>query len=188
MPRNLPALIEAEIVKDATFTFHLIEFQFDTGTIYFSTLPRNILFNSNLYIAGADMISFGNVVESQNVELGSMTFKLSGVDLTNVAQALTEDFMDRPVILRRAFLSTINYSLLADPFIIYEGRITSFKLNENPATGMSDLTWNTASMWADFQTTSGRRSNNNDQQIRFPGDKAFEYAHLTTFDLRWGRK
>lgn len=187
MSRNLPAVIQTEIAKQAVITFHLVEFQFDTGTIRFTSLPRNIVYNSQTYLASPDLLSFGNVVESDRVELGSMFFTLSSVDLSVVAQALLEDFVDRPILLYRAFLDTSTFQLLVDPVLIYEGRITSFKLSEDPQSGTSTLTWQTASMWADFQRTAGRRTNNNDQQVYHPGDLAFEFAHNITFDIRWGR-
>lgn len=187
MSRNLPALVQTEIAKQAIFTFHLVEFKFDTGTLRFTTLPKNIVYDSNTYVASPDWLSFGNVVESDGVELGSMFFTLSSVDLSVVAQALLEDFVDRPILLYRAFLDTTTYDLIVNPILIYEGRITSFKLTEDPQSGDSTLTWQTASTWADFNRTAGRRTNNNDQAVYHPGDLAFEFAHNITFDIRWGR-
>lgn len=187
MSRNLPALIEAEVAKQQVYTFHLVEFQFDSGTLYFTTLNKAVVFNSNTYLASPDFVTFGTITESEKIELGSMFFTLSSVDLTVVAQALLEDFVDRPILLYRGFLDPSTYQVIVDPILLYEGRIKSFKLSENVASGTSTLTWNTASIWADFSRTSGRRTNDNDQQIFYPGDKSFEYAHQVTFDVKWGR-
>ena len=187
MSRNLPALIETEVAKQQLYTFHLVEFQFDSGSLYFTTLQRSIVFNSNTYLASPDLVTFGSITEAEAIELGSMYFTLSSVDTSVVAQALLEDFIDRPILLHRAFLDKTTFQVITDPVLLYEGRIKSFKLSEDPAAGTSTLTWSTASIFADFSRTAGRRTNDNDQQIFNPGDKSFEYAHQVTFDVKWGR-
>ena len=187
MSRDLPVLVESEIEGQQLYTFHLVEFQFDSGTLRFTTLNRNIDFGGNTYGATPDFLSFGNVVESETVEVGSMEFTLSSVDLTVVAQALTEDFTDRPILLYRAFLDRSTYQLIVDPYLIYEGRVTGFTLSENIDQSTSNLVWASASIWSDFQRTAGRRSNHNDQQVFYPGDMAFEYGHSIDFSLKWGR-
>jgi len=187
MSRNLPALITTEIAKETVISFHLVEFLFDSGTIRFTTFPRNIIFNSETYISSPDFLSFGDVIESTDIEIGSMSFTLSGADQSVIAVALLEDFPDREINLYRGFLDQSTYQVIVDPVLIYEGRITGFKLSEDVDSSTSTLTWTTASIWADFNRTAGRRTNNNDQQVFYPGDLAFEYAHLITYDLMWGR-
>ena len=43
-----------------------------------------------------------------------------------------------------------------------------------------------ASQFADFEKIRGRRTNNESQQIHFPGDRGFEYAPQVVKDLKWG--
>jgi len=42
-------------------------------------------------------------------------------------------------------------------------------------------------MWSDFERTAGRRTNDNDQQVYYPGDRGFQFADDALKDIKWGR-
>jgi len=192
MPRGLHVDSIAELETDGQYLFHLIEFEFDAGTERFTDAHKDIVFNSNTYLADARFKSFGDVVETQSLELSSMRFTVSGVDQTALAAALLNDTVNRKVNLYQGLLDTSNYTVINTPTIIYSGRIKSHEFKETPG-GTASLTWNTASVLADFDRTAGRRSNHQDQEsyIAIRGltgpDYGFEFAHQITPDLRWGR-
>ena len=188
MPRNLTANVQSEVAKDQIFMVHFLELYFDSGTKYYTNGNIPLTWNSNIYLPSADFVTFGSISETQGLELNSLIVTMSGADQTLLAEALTEDFIDRNVIIRAVFINTTTYAIIDDPAIIYEGQISNFKFSENGQGSDSTLTWTVKSAWADFDRTSGRRTNNYDQQVFFPGDIGFQFAHQMNFDIKWGRK
>lgn len=192
MVRVLHADTLAEIVKEKLYIFHLIEFVFDGGTDRFTTAHIDLVYNSETYIASASLIGFGDVSETDRLEISSMDFSVTAVGQALVATALSSDTINRKIILYRGLLDPTTFAIINDPIIIYTGLVTSFSVSENP-DGDSTMTWRTGSVLADFSRTAGRRTNHQDQEayIAIRGlsgpDDGFEYSHKNNFNLKWGR-
>jgi hypothetical protein len=86
--------------------------------------------------------------------------------------------------LYRGFLND-SQALIADPFLLFDGRISNFSLEEN-ATG-SSVSIIVASHWADFEKVSGRRSSINSQKLYFPTDEGMEFSSQTSQKIKWGK-
>lgn len=182
--RGMSGAMLAEIAKRQLRLLHLVEMYF-SATSYLTTAPRNIVWGGNTYGALGNLLSFGEVEESTDIRAGSVAIELSGVNQGNVATALTENFIDRRIIIRRGFRDASD-QIIIDPVSIFDGRIDSWSLREDVMAGTSTIAWQTASHWIDFDRIYGRRTNNEDQQGWFPGDKGFEFAAQAD-DLRWGK-
>ena len=182
----MTALMLAEIAKEKVRMFHLVEFYFDSETIYFSMSYKDISWNGNTYLATGNLLNISDISEEVGLKVGAVSIKLSGVNQANIATALSEDYTDRPVKIYRGFLSE-GYLIISDPMLMFDGRIDSFSLSEDIETGTSTLTWDVPSHWADFEKQSGRRCNMEDQQLYFPDDKGFDFTSEIVKDLKWGR-
>lgn len=192
MVRPLHADTVAEIVKEELYIFHLIEFFFDGGTDRFTTAHQDLVHNSNTYLASASLIGFGDVNETDRLEISTMNFSVTAVAQGLLSAALAEDTINRKITLYRGLLNPTTFAIINDPIVIYTGLVTSFSLQESP-DGETTLTWKTGSVLADFSRTAGRRTNHQDQEVYLSirglsgPDKGFEYSHINNFDLRWGR-
>lgn len=182
--RGMSGAMLTENAKQQTRPFHLIEFYFST-TDYLTTARRNIPWNSINYIALGNLLSFSDLEESTEIRAGSFNVVLSGVNQANIAVALTENFIERRIVIRRGLLD-VNDAIVVDPVILHDGRIDGWNLNEDVTNGTSTIKWNAASHWIDFERVAGRRTNNEDQQVWFPGDKFFEFAAQND-EIRWGK-
>lgn len=182
--RGMSAAMLTEVAKQQLRVLHLLELYFST-TGYLTTARRNIVWAGNTYSALGNWLSFNEVEESTDIRAGSVNIMLSGVNQANVQSALTENFIERRAVIRRGFLDAGD-QVIVDPIIIFDGRIDSWSLREDAAGGTSEITWQAASHWADFDRVYGRRTNNEDQQVWFPGDRGFEFAAQTD-DIRWGK-
>jgi hypothetical protein len=109
---------------------------------------------------------------------------LSGVDQTYIAGALNENIINDNVYVYRGFFDT-NFSLIADPFLLFYGTIDSFKISDNTQKATLNLT--ATSHWGNFSKTNGRTTTDNSQQRFFSGDKGMEFSALTVRDIKWGR-
>ncbi len=182
--RGMSAAMLSEIAGQKIRIFHLLELYFSTVG-YLTTARRNIVWNGNTYHALGNWLSFGEVEESTEIRSGTMNVTLSGVNQANIQMALTENFIERSVIVRRGFLNATD-QIVIDPLVIFDGRVDSWSLTEDVVQGTSTIVWQAASHWIDFDRTYGRRCNSEDQQIFFPGDRFFEFAAQTD-EIRWGR-
>ena len=186
MPRNLTAQVKAEVLKNEVRLLHFVEFHFDPASVYFTDAPIAFDYNSNTYLPTGDFLSFSEIRERDNLDAGNISITLSGVNTTNIGQALSGGYLDRKVIITRAFVDS-TYTIIPDPSVIFDGNIISFEVREDINAGTSILTWKAASMWSDFERTAGRRTNDNDQQVYYPGDRGFQFADDALKDIKWGR-
>jgi hypothetical protein len=91
--------------------------------------------------------------------------------------------MNKEAKVYRGFLND-SQALIADPFLLFDGRISSFTLEENATTSSVNII--ISSHWADFERISGRRTAENSQKLFFPNDKGMEFASQTAKKIKWG--
>ena len=75
--------------------------------------------------------------------------------------------------------------MIADPFLLYDGQIDTFTINENQNESTVNL--GIVSHWADFEKRSGRKTNNTSQQRFFSTDVGMDFSSQTVLDIKWGR-
>jgi len=197
--RDLHVDTAAELEKDQQYIIHFIEIHLD-NVVYITTAHTSITVDlgfgegAKAYEAVSDLITFGNVTESQTLDISSMSFVLSAVDQTNLVTALGQDTINKQIKLYRGLLDPSDYTIIANPVLLYVGNIKSFDANETPGD-TSTLTWSTASAMADFNGTAGRRTNQEDQDafleitqpVSTPVDLGFQFAGQLTVDIPWGQ-
>lgn len=183
MSRTLSAGMQSAVAAKEIRPYLLLSMSFDAATEYRTTCYKSIQFGGNTYLPG-NTLSFGAPRESLGLRVPTLNVTLSGVNQANLATALTTGSLDREVRLYRALLDA-NEALIADPVEIFNGRIDTFSFSEDADT--ASLTWSCVSHLADFERVSGRRTNDDEQQFLFPGDKGFEFSALVDQDIKWGR-
>ena len=185
MNRSLTAAMQTAVASNELKTGRLLWMNFDGGAEYRTTCYKQLIFDSNTYLP-SNILSIGDVQESLELRVPTLSVVLTGVNQANISTALTEDAVDREVVVWRFFLDA-NEGLIADPVEEFRGTIDSYSVNENPDAGSSILEWSCVSHLADFERIGGRRTNDDEQQLHFAGDKGFEFAALTALDIKWGR-
>lgn len=184
--RGMSAAMLAEIAKSEVLTCLLVEMYVDSGTLYFTDAYMDLTWNSNTYSSAGNFLSISDITESINDEIPSISLVLSGVPAANVAIALSQDVIDRQVIIRRAYLDA-SYLVITDPLELFNGNISSYPtIRDN--RGSSSISFDVSSHWADFERVAGRRTNNEDHQVDYPGDTFFLFASEIIKDAPWGRK
>ena len=183
--RGSSTAFQAEIVKDQTHSCHLIEVYLDSTTYYLTDNYFDITYNSNSYSALGSFLGFSPIEEEAQITANSLVLTLSGVDQTYTNLFLTENYVDRKVMIRKAFLNSSS-ALIANPIIIFEGRMDSPSINENADTGMATVTVGVSNQFIDFENIPGRFTNHENQQLHYPGDLGFEYASQIIKDIVWG--
>jgi hypothetical protein len=185
MDRSASAAVVTEIKAASCRPVHFLKVAFDASPVYMTDAYRTIDWDGYTWQALGHFLSFSDIDESGGVEVSTCTVGLSGVDQSYISLFLNNTFLDREVSIWKGFLDA-SWTVIADPVLIFNGRINKPGITEDPGAGTCTLSVEAASQWVDFERIPGRHSNDTEQQIWFSGDRGFEFASDKTTQLKWG--
>ena len=183
--RGASTAVQTEVAKSANSPFHLFELYLDGASTFATDSYRSILWNGNLYVANGHLLSFDAIEEAADMKVTQTRISLSGVDQSIIAMILAHNYIDRRLVIRKAFLSS-DEALIVDPVPILDGRCDAPEIAEDPVSGTCTVTLSCGSHWIDFERKPGRHCNHAEQQIWFPGDNGFEYVSQLNREIKWG--
>lgn len=195
MSRTLDAGSLATIQADTNVQmFHLV-------TIYFSTVQRltdhihDISYNfgsgTETFSSTGRMMGVENVVEDQAVSNPSINFAITGANAADIALMLAENYSNTRLLIRRGFYdtsgSTQDSNIVGKPFIIFDGKINKWSINDDPISGTSIINYEVSSHWQDWERVNGRKSNNQNAKLYFTTDNSFSFVYDQIGDRIWGK-
>jgi hypothetical protein len=184
--RSASAAAQTQIALAANRPFHLFEIYFSGVTARSSDAFRNIDWGGNTYYALGHYISFDGVEETAELQVNQVKITQTGVASTFISLYLSNEYIDRRVVIRKAFLASDD-TVVVDPFPIFDGRCDAPEINDDPESGTCTVSISASSHWVDFERKPGRHTNHEEQQIWFPGDQGFEFVSQLNKELTWGR-
>jgi hypothetical protein len=188
MTRNLTTALKNELANYVLRPVHLISFGFSTPVNFTDcsfALTSSISGSSITYNPQGFLKGLSQFTEEVGITKSSLRIGLSGVDQTYISIVLNENIVNDAVSIYRGFLDD-NNSLIADPFLLYDGQIDKFEVSE--ADDTTDIIFTIVSHWADFEKISGRKTNPTSQQRFFSTDVGMEFSSQTVQDIKWGRE
>src|SRR3990167_9254557 len=187
MDRSTTTAVLTELAKAQSAPVHLVEAYFDSATVYVTDAHRNISWNGNSYLANGQFLSISPIAETAELNVHQVTARYTGVDQTWISLFLNEEYIDRRLVVRKAFLEATD-TVIVDTIPIFDGRMDAPILEEDPDPdrGTADVSLTASSAFADFERRSVRRTNHEDQQIHFSGDDFFEFVSELVRDVLWG--
>ena len=183
MTRSIHADVITELAKDDFNYADLLRFDFSAGYQYLNTSNYTITYDSNDYDP-ADITSISSLSESSELMVGTLNIELGGANQTYISLFFNNDYVGVRARWYRAILDDA-MAVIGDPILMFDGEISGWKGGDSKSK--SSLTITCASHWANFDTISGRKTNQNSQQAHFASDLGMEYASHTIRDIRWGR-
>lgn len=199
--RNLSVnQITANNLQNAKF-FELLYIRVrDTGTssyeyTYISNAPYDITVDTNIasmgigqgvqtFTALGPFLQFGNVDESADFQINSVTITLGGVRDTDLALFLDNQYLDQPIKIFRVWYDGSG-AMIDDPVMIFDGRIDKPVISDDPESGIT-IGCAASSQWVDYERRAGRHTNPSEQVYFFPGDTGFKFANIAIKELKWG--
>lgn len=187
MSRGITQALKDAFNDDGFYLATLIKMNRGNSTLHLTDYTSNLTdIGGQGYTTSSHLLQIGGTSESQELRVNDMTLTLSGVEKEYIASFLNDsNFTKDTVTIKRAAVNPSNNSVIGS-FVAFEGRISEYAIQEDERSSSVEIT--IASHWADFEKTSGRKTNSNSQKIYFKDDKGFEFASKTVKDLRWGRK
>ena len=154
--------------------YHLYEGQFADGTVRWTDLPYDTLYSGNTFTGVGNALGFEAIEEVSGLQANGVKIYFNAANASLLALLLDQNLVDRPVFIWRGLLDT-NLQPIVDPVVVFEGRSDGMTLAEDPEKGTMTLTLDCLDENADFERVNGRRTNNEEQQTLFSGDKGFEF-------------
>ncbi|CAB4153836.1 ChiA1_BD domain containing protein [uncultured Caudovirales phage] len=143
------------------------------------------------YLAQGDFMGFSTVTEEYEVRVGRFEISLSGL-ATGMAERFTGniDFEGAKVQVAKVFLDYQTLQPMQNmPYLMFEGQVYNVKIVESSVT--CAISVECATLWADFERTKGRKTNNESNWLFQAGtrtDLAFtKSSTVTQSQYKWGR-
>lgn len=176
----------ANVLDDSVIVpVHFIKIEYLSGTLFLNTSDRDIVFDGETYVGGSGIANISSIEESQELQATGIRLTVSGVSVSNVSIALTENFKNVDATLYLGFLNSTNYTLHDDPFVIFKGKVDTqdLQVDEETATIVIEI----ENRLIDWERPRIKRYTNNDQQKKYPGDRGLEFIQeLVEKELFWG--
>tara|TARA_R110000744_G_scaffold29513_5_gene70418 strand:+ start:1648 stop:2145 length:498 start_codon:yes stop_codon:yes gene_type:complete len=161
----------------------LVTMHFDS-VLYLTDYATSIAYDSKTYVAISGFSGASDPTETNELRVNTINLEMSGVGQSFISIFLTQNWLNRKVVLQKACLNA-NGSVIGAPITLFDGQITQFDIGESESTAQVNI--QISSHWADFERKSGRLTNNNSQQYVFDGDKGFEFAANSIKQIKWGK-
>ena len=183
--RGASSAFQAEAVKAANIPIHLVALYLEGATVFATDAYRPIIWAGDTYAAVGHLLGFDGIEETADLSVTQARVSLSGVDQTLIAGVLEYAYIDRRLVIRKAFLDD-DEAVIVDPVPIFDGRCDAPLIEEDPVSGQCTVTLAVSAHWIDFERKPGRHTNYDEQQIWFPGDKGFEFISQLNREIKWG--
>jgi hypothetical protein len=143
---------------------------------------------TNTYTAQGDFMGFSGLSEDFDVRVGKFTIYLSGVGNSYVDKFIDQDFEGRRVVVYKAFLDLNTLAIVDTPIMMFDGVIYNAAITEK--SNSCQINVECSSLFADFERTQGRKTNNNSnwfyQGIKYDTSMA-KSGIVGQSEFKWGR-
>lgn len=191
MTRNISGAAATELTKTYLDMVTLVAIPDLGGGSYTTDGPIDITSNatgtSQVYVSSKGHMSLSDIVEGEDVNIESVTLTLSAIPSELVKLVLDNDYINKRVLIYQAIVGK-DYSMIGDPILVFDGRAEKPSVKESFKTKTATISLVVTNHWSDFQLGRGRRTNDNDLQTYFSGDRFFKYAKDVEKDIKWGKE
>lgn len=179
--RDMDAATQAEVAKPNITGYELLEIELDTGTHRFSNGAWNATYNGNTYQALGNFLGFSDIQENTQMQIAEVTVTLTGLRQADFGYFVGVNFIDRPIRIFRQVWN--DQSGVVGTFKIFEGRLKNAAVEDDGE--QLTIGGTAANQFIDFERIAGRRTNDDEQQFFYPGDRFFEFAKEVLKEISW---
>ena len=179
--RSLSSDVKTQLASGSFNMVHLVKLELNS-TYYYTDSNSDVVDGSDTYTANGFLQGLSAVTESSNINIGSTTLRISGVNQTIISDTLNNGHLHRAITIKRAILD--DSDAVIDTFEIYKGFVEGMSITDSGET--SSVNFSIANHWADFERIEGRATNNSSQQNFFDSDLGFEFSDQVNKRIVWG--
>lgn len=184
--RDLSAGLESELTASTVRPFFLFECVVSSTTLRYSTLPRNVSWNSQTWLGNGYLRSIGRAKESDRVGAEGMEVYLAGEPSALIALALDEFRQNKAATVYFGLLNS-SWAVIADPYPLFKGVLDSVELGD--AVDSASIRITLEHKMIAQNKAAGLRYTAEAQNAMFAGDLGFEYMlQLQDWSGYWGKR
>jgi hypothetical protein len=139
MARSLTTAVKNELATNQLNPITLVYFNISTG-LRFTDHYKDITYDSNTYSASSLLLGVSDISESSEVSVDSIAVSFSGADQTIISLVFNNEYMEKEAEIYKGFLNS-SQQLIADPFLLFKGRVESFNLDEDETSSTITLNY-----------------------------------------------
>lgn len=191
MSRDLTSALASGIQAAVVRPVFLFEGEFDGGWVRVWSGLGDLAWNGETWTGIGTLGAISDIEETDEVRAAGVTVSLSGVPPEMVALALSSLRQNRTGRLWFALFDGEADSLIADPYLAFEGRLDVGQIDEqaDPRSGAASsiVTLKYENVLIALERAKERRYTHEDQQLAYAGDRGFEYIpSLQDAQITWG--
>lgn len=195
MARSLDAGTITTLQSDQNLQmFHLVTMYLTTTqrmTEYAHDISYDFGSGTETFTSSGRLTALSEVQEDQSINNVSIQLGITGANTADISLLLTEDYTNKRVIIRRGFFdatgATTDANIVGRPFIIFDGKVSSWGFTDDPQGGNSQISWELASHWVDWEKTNGRKTNPQNNKLHFSTDNSYDFVYDRIGDRIWGK-
>lgn len=186
MARTLTTDMQNATLAQTVVPVLLIEALFDSGAVRMWSGIGNLTWSASTWVGAGNLLGVGAALETQELRATGVDITLSGVPSELLSLALSEPYQGRACQIYLGALNINTGVLIADPYMVYSGRMDTMTVSENGDTASIGLA--TESRLIDLERSRERRYENSDQALDYPLDLFFEYVpSIQDATITWGK-
>lgn len=184
MSRDITAAVQTIVDSSEVQPFLLFEGEFASGYVRAWSGFGNLSWDSQTWTGTGTLLSISNVQETSDGSAQGITAILSGIPSDLISLALSDV---RQGASGKVWLGFLDNGIVADPILIFEGRLDIPSIEENGDSSSISITYE--SRLIDLSRSREIRYTHEEQQSLYAGDLGCEYiAALQDKQITWGRK
>lgn len=186
MSRDITTATNNEATASINAPIYLVKLALDSGTFGYHSRLGDVTFDGLTYTGAGSLGMISSIREESDMSRPTLQLSLTGLSSALISVMLAEYYQGRSCTIYGGFVDITTNALIADPAILFEGKIDTPTIQKDGATAA--ITLNVENELADWERPRIRRYNNADQQSRFAGDNFFKFAEQAAGKtVYWGR-
>ena len=171
---------ELAALKDAPRVFYALQFSIGLSTYRFCTADTEKSVFLNAYMPGF-IDEMDEIEITAQPRTNDQTVVMSDPELIFTSLLLGGGYMNKPFVIYKVIEDRNGSTIKVKN--AFEGFISDYVIDVDSST----VELIASSVWADFEKTSGIKTNPKSQQRFYPLDTAFEHAAYARDKIYWGK-
>ena len=185
MSRGTTSAVQTAAAAGVVYPILFAYFNMSGGALRVCTHHQNVSWNAQAWTGLGDFGQVTPVKESSGVRANGLSFQLSGIPSSLIAEVIGLRSRGRVCTLWLGFYNSSG-TLIADPFQLWSGRMDQPVITDSG--DKSDVTVSAESRLIELQRARETRYTDETQQNLYPGDLGCEFvASLQEKEIMWGR-
>lgn len=184
MSRGLSAGMLTQVGSANVTPILLFYGEFASGTVRMWSGVGDLSWDSQTWLGAGSLVQVSNIEETSEIKASGIVVTFNGIPAELLSLVLSDV---RQGALGKIYLGFLSSgSVVATPWLIFEGRIDTPVINEEAETCSIAITYE--SRLIDLSRPRAARYTDQDQQREFPGDLGMEFVlTLQDKEIPWGR-